>query len=203
MREQASLPPVPHSRFPITRPATPMRKLTVEEMHRLDVEAFRQAEKVPLTVVLDNVRSMHNVGSVLRTADAFRLERVVLCGITPCPPHPDIHKTALGAEDSVAWTHEASTLEAVRSLVREGVTVLAAEQVSGSTPLQAWRAVPGARYALVMGHEVRGVAQDVVDACHGALEIPQIGTKHSLNVSVSAGILLWEMFRQLRFGPRP
>ena len=177
-----------------------MRKLNIEEMARLDVEAFRRAEKVPLTVVLDNVRSMHNVGSVLRTADAFRLEGVVLCGITPCPPHSDIHKTALGAEDSVAWRYEASTLDAVRRLTAEGVVVLAAEQVEGATPLQTWRAEAGKRYAVVMGHEVRGVSQDVVDACRGALEIPQIGTKHSLNVSVSAGILLWEMFRQLRFG---
>lgn len=174
-----------------------MRKLTVEDLDRLDVAAFQAAPKLPVVVVLDNVRSLHNVGSVFRTADAFRLEGLVLCGITACPPSVEIHKTALGAEDSVAWRHETDTLAAVRRLQAEGYTVLAVEQVEDSLKLDAFRLAPDARYAFVLGNEVKGVRQDVVDACDDALEIPQYGTKHSLNVSVTAGIVLWEAARQL------
>lgn len=175
-----------------------MRKLTVEELCRMDVAAFHAAPKLPLVIVLDNIRSLHNVGSVFRTADAFRLAGLCLCGITACPPSVEIHKTALGAEDAVEWTYYADTLEAVRHLQAEGYTVLAVEQVEGSTSLDRFRADPARRYALVLGNEVKGVRQDVVDAADGALEIPQYGTKHSLNVSVSAGIVMWELERQLR-----
>lgn len=174
-----------------------MRKLTVEDLHRMDVAAFKEAEKLPLVMVLDNVRSLHNVGSVLRTADAFRVEKVYMCGITAVPPSPEIHKTALGAEDSVAWEYAESALSVVERLKAEGYTVLAVEQVEGSETLGKYRFAPGKHYALVMGNEVKGVQQQVVDACHQALEIPQYGTKHSLNVSVTAGIVMWEIARQL------
>lgn len=174
-----------------------MRKLTVEDLHRIDIDTFRRAEKLPLVMVLDNVRSLHNVGSVLRTADAFRLSGVYMCGITATPPSAEIHKTALGAEDSVSWTYCADTLEAVVRLQAEGYVVLAVEQVEGSEKLGTFRFDPRKKYALVMGNEVKGVRQDVVDRCDAALEIPQYGTKHSMNVSVTAGIVMWEAFRQL------
>lgn len=177
-----------------------MRKLTVEELCRMDVAAFKRSEKLPVVVVLDNVRSLHNVGSVFRTADAFRLQGICLCGITSCPPSAEIHKTALGAEDSVDWWYVADTLSAVRSLKADGYEVLSVEQVEGSVELGSFRVEQGKRYAIVMGNEVKGVRQDVVDESDGALEIPQFGTKHSLNVSVSAGIVMWEFARQMYFG---
>lgn len=173
-----------------------MHILKIEEMSRLTVDEFRHAEKLPLRVVLDDVRSMHNVGSVFRTADAFRVEGLVLCGITGRPPHNEIHKTALGAEDSVAWEYQPSAVEAVRGLQRQGYHVMAVEQVEHSTKLQ--RFVPQAdrHYAIVLGNEVHGVRQEVVDACDGCLEIPQRGTKHSMNVSVAAGIVMYKFFEQ-------
>ena len=176
------------------------RKLKVTEMGRLTVEEFRQADKMPLTVVLDNVRSMYNVGSVFRTSDAYRVERIVLCGITGRPPHPEIHKTALGAEDAVAWTYCADTLEAVRQLQQEGVKVYAVEQAEDSIDLshtQLSRPDSPQKIAVVFGNEVKGVQQSVVDACDGCLELPQFGTKHSLNVATTAGIVIWEMFKQM------
>ena len=160
-------------------------------MERLTAEEFRQAEKMPLTVVLDDVRSMHNVGSVLRTADAFRVEEVLLCGITGTPPHPEIHKTALGAEDSVSWRHCGSALQAVEELKARGTIVLSVEQAEGSTMLPSFQAERGTHYAIVMGNEVKGVHQEVIDASDGGLEIPQLGTKHSMNVSVTAGIVIY------------
>lgn len=172
-----------------------MRKLTVEDLNRIDVATFKQSEKLPLVMVLDNIRSLHNVGSVLRTADAFRLEAVYMCGITATPPSPEIHKTALGAEDSVTWRYYEDTLQAVNELKTQGYTVLAVEQVEGSLKLGEFSFTPGERYALVMGNEVKGVQQAVVDACDQALEIPQYGTKHSMNVSVTAGIVMWEVER--------
>ncbi|MGN0087215.1 MAG: RNA methyltransferase [Alloprevotella sp.] len=175
-----------------------MRKLQIEELGRLDVEAFRAAEKTPLVVVLDNVRSLHNVGSVFRTADAFRLAGVVLCGITAVPPAPEIHKTALGAEDSVQWSYFSDTLDALAALRADGYGLLAVEQVEGSHTLSAFPVEQGRKYALVLGNEVKGVRQEVVDACDAAVEIPQYGTKHSLNVSVTAGIVMWEFFKRLR-----
>lgn len=175
-----------------------MRKLTVEELNRMDIEEFHQSEKLPLIIVLDNIRSLHNVGSVFRTADAFRLQGVWLCGITACPPAAEIHKTALGAEDSVSWEYFEDTLDAVKRLQRKGYEVLAVEQVEGSLKLNTFRIDPAKRYALILGNEVKGVRQDVVDAADAALEIPQYGTKHSMNVSVTAGIVMWEFERQMR-----
>lgn len=169
-----------------------MRKLTVEDLNRIDVDTFKQAPKVPLVMVLDNIRSVHNVGSVLRTADAMRIEAVYMCGITATPPSAEMHKTALGAEDSVTWHYYNDTLQAVSELKAAGYVVLAVEQVEGSLKLGAFKFAPSKRYALVMGNEVKGVRQDVVDACDQALEIPQYGTKHSMNVSVTAGIVMWE-----------
>lgn len=164
----------------------------------MDVEAYKRSDKLPVIIVLDNIRSLHNVGSVFRTADAFRLAGIYLCGITACPPSVEIHKTALGAEDSVPWEYRADTLEAVSELRTAGYEILAVEQVEGSTMLDRLCVDASRRYALVMGNEVKGVRQDVVDACDGAVEIPQFGTKHSLNVSVSAGIVMWEIARQMR-----
>jgi tRNA G18 (ribose-2'-O)-methylase SpoU len=166
-------------------------------MQRLSVEEFREAEKLPLVVVLDDVRSMHNVGSVFRTSDAFRIERVCLCGITSTPPMAEIHKTALGAEDSVAWKYYQTVLEAVESLKADGYEILAVEQAHGSTMLQDFIPQFGKKYAVVFGNEVKGVHQEVVDASDGCLEIPQFGTKHSLNVSVTAGIVIWHFVSAL------
>lgn len=174
-----------------------MRKLTVEDLHRIDIAEFKASRKLPLIVVLDNIRSLHNVGSVLRTADAMRVEAVYMCGITATPPSAEIHKTALGAEDSVEWKYFSDTTEAVKRLKTEGYTVLAIEQVEGSFKLGTYQFSPNQRYALVLGNEVKGVGQETVNACNGALEIPQYGTKHSLNVSVTAGIVMWEAFSRL------
>ena len=175
-----------------------MRKLSITELHRISAEEFKQAEKLPLVVVLDNVRSLHNIGSVFRTADAFRIECICLCGITACPPHAEMHKTALGAEFTVDWRYVENTVEAVDDLRAAGYTVYAVEQVEGSTMLDSLRLDPAKRYAVVLGNEVKGVQQEVVDHCDGCIEIPQYGTKHSLNVSVTAGIVMWDLFKQLR-----
>lgn len=173
-----------------------MRKLRTIEMQRLSIDEFHEAKKLPLTVVLDDVRSLYNVGSVFRSSDAFRVEAVYLCGITATPPHPEIHKTALGGEDSVAWRYFNTATEAVQSLHDEGVTVYSIEQVEGSTKLQNLQLDTDKRYAVVLGNEVKGVHQEVVDMSDGCLEIPQFGTKHSLNVSVTAGIVIWEVAKQ-------
>lgn len=170
-----------------------MRKLKVTEMGRMSVEEYHAAEKQPLVVVLDCVRSLYNVGSVFRTSDAFRLSGVCLCGITAQPPHPEIHKTALGAEDSVPWRYFRQTEEAMQWLREMGYTLLAVEQCEGSTMLQDFQPEPAGKYAVVLGNEVKGVQQHIVDMCDGCLEIPQFGTKHSLNVSVAAGIVLWHL----------
>ena len=171
--------------------ATTMKKLRTIEMQRLSVDEFKQAEKLPLIVVLDDVRSMHNVGSVFRTGDAFRIAAVYLCGITSTPPSAEIHKTALGAEDSVEWKAFASAQEALISLKEAGIEVYSVEQAHGSTMLQDFKPEKGKRYAVVLGNEVKGVHQEVIDASDGCLEIPQFGTKHSMNVSVTAGIIIW------------
>ena len=168
-----------------------MRKVRTIEMKRLTVEEFQQAEKLPLIVVLDDVRSMYNVGSVFRTCDTFRVEAVYLCGISCTPPATEIHKTALGAEDSVDWRYFKTALEAVEELKGRGVTVYSIEQAEGSTKLPEFKPEPGKPYAIVMGNEVKGVHQEVIDASNGCLEIPQYGTKHSMNVSVTAGIVIW------------
>lgn len=168
-------------------------------MERLSVEQFREAEKLPLVVVLDDVRSMYNVGSIFRTGDAFRIEAVYLCGISAQPPATEIHKTALGAEDSVAWRHFATAAEAVTQLKADGYEVLAVEQVEHSTKLHKFTPIKGRRYAVVLGNEVKGVHQEVVDLCDGCLEITQFGTKHSMNVSVTAGIIINHFSTAIRY----
>ena len=170
-----------------------MKKLTIDEMHRLSAEEFRKAEKLPLVVILDNVRSQHNVGAVFRTADAFRLKEVLLCGICCCPPNQEIHKTALGAEDTVNWRYFKNTLDAVHALKEEGYTVYAVEQAHQSRTLETVAGDLPDKVAIVLGHEVFGVQQEVVDTSDGCIEIPQYGTKHSLNVSVTAGIVIYTL----------
>lgn len=160
-------------------------------MDRLSLTEFHVSDKFPLVVVLDHVRSLYNVGSVFRTSDAFRLQGVCLCGITATPPHPEIHKTALGAEDSVEWKYFEKTEDAVAMLKEQGYTVLAIEQCEGSTMLQDFKYEKERKYAIVLGNEVKGVQQQIVDSCDGCIEIPQYGTKHSMNVSVTAGIVIW------------
>jgi tRNA G18 (ribose-2'-O)-methylase SpoU len=174
-----------------------MRKWKVTELNRLSAEAYKGSPKLPLIVVLNDVRSMHNVGSVFRTSDAFRVESVYLCGITACPPQAEIHKTALGAEDTVDWVYFEDALDAVVKLRREGYTLCAVEQAEGSVMLDVLSLDKGRKYAVIFGNEVKGVCQPVFDACDLCIEIPQYGTKHSLNVSVSAGIVLWDMFTKL------
>lgn len=173
-----------------------MKKKLVTEMGRIGREEFLSSRKLPLTVVLDNIRSLHNVGSVFRTSDAFRVERIMLCGITATPPSAEIHKTALGAEDVVPWLHFPDTMEAVTLLKNEGYEVYSIEQCEGSVALQDFPLQGGKRYAIIMGNEVKGVQQQVVDASDGAIEIPQFGTKHSLNVSVTAGMVIWEFAKK-------
>lgn len=174
-----------------------MRKLLNEELGRPTLEEYAKIDKLPVTVVLDNVRSAQNVGSFFRTADAFGIEHVALCGISCTPPNREIHKTALGAELSVAWSYYPTTLECVAKLRSEGYRILAVEQIENSTMLDKFVAESNTKYALVFGNEVEGVDQAIADVVDGAIEIPQVGIKHSLNVSVSAGILMWEMFRQV------
>ena len=175
-----------------------MQKTTIEEMHRLSVEAYHAAEKLPIVIVLDNVRSQHNIGAVFRTADAFRLEAMWLCGICCCPPNQEIHKTALGAELTVDWQYRKETLDAVRELQEAGYMVYAVEQAHGSTMLNDIQLRKGEKVAIVLGHEVFGVQQAVVDAADGCIEIPQYGTKHSLNVSVTAGIVMYALSSAMR-----
>jgi 23S rRNA (guanosine2251-2'-O)-methyltransferase len=172
-----------------------MKKLRNEELNRKTVDEFKQAGKNPVMVVLDNVRSLNNTGSIFRTCDAFLIEGICLCGITATPPHREISKTALGATESVRWKYFETTLEAVEALRGEGYQIYAVEQTVHSCALHELVITPGEKYALVFGHEINGVGQDVVDVCDGAIEIPQHGTKHSLNIAVSAGIVLWEFFR--------
>lgn len=173
------------------------RKKLVTEMGRMNGEDFRSADKLPLVVVLDNVRSLHNVGSVFRTGDAFRVKKIVLCGITATPPQAEIHKTALGAEDVVEWQYFESTMDAVAMLRQEGYNIFSIEQCEGSIALQEFETREGESYAVILGNEVKGVQQAVVDASDGAIEIPQFGTKHSLNVSVTAGMVIWEFAKML------
>ena len=172
-----------------------MKKIPNDALGRISPEEFISMERCPVVVVLDNIRSMNNVGSFFRTGDAFAIERIILCGITGTPPNREIHKTALGAELTVPWEYQKSTLDAVEQLKAENYTLLAVEQVEGAVSLDQWEPGPDFRIALIFGNEVEGVQQAVVDLCDEAIEIPQMGTKHSLNVSVSGGAVLWEAFR--------
>ena len=174
-----------------------MRKLKNEELNRKTVVDFKEATKTPLILILDNIRSLNNIGSVFRSADAFLVEKIYLCGITAVPPHRDIHKTALGATDNVAWEYVENTLVVVKKLQEEGTSVWAIEQTENATLLNSFKPKPKTKHAFVLGNEVRGVSQEVVSACGQALEIPQYGTKHSLNISVATGIIVWDYFTKI------
>lgn len=172
-----------------------MRKLSMAELQRKSVEDFKEAEKVPVVIVLDNIRSMHNVGSIFRTADGFLIKGIYLCGFTPCPPHRDINKTALGATETVDWSYFSTTMEAALRLKEQGFTLVAVEQVEESLSPERLEFPENGQLALIFGNEVDGVSEEVLSLCEAAIEIPQMGMKHSLNVSVAAGIVLWEMFK--------
>lgn len=176
-----------------------MRKLANSELERKSIEDFKQAEKTPLIIVLDDIRSLHNIGSVFRTADAFLIEKIYLCGITATPPNKEIHKTALGATETVSWEYAKDVLEVIDNLQKENVAVMAIEQVENSISLQEFVPQNGQKYAFVFGNEVKGVSQQAIKKCEGTIEIPQLGTKHSLNISVSAGIVVWDLFQKLNF----
>lgn len=173
-----------------------MKKLSLEELHRLSVDQFQSETKFPITLVLDNVRSLHNVGSAFRTADAFRLEKIILCGITGTPPHREIEKSALGATQSVAWSYAEDAAGTVKNLKADGYRIVAAEQTTESIPLQQFRYSDSEKLAIIFGNEVNGVSVPVLDHVESAVEIPQFGTKHSLNVSVCLGIVIWEIIRK-------
>lgn len=175
-----------------------MRKLKITELNRISIEEFKEADKLPLVVVLDDIRSLHNIGSVFRTADAFRIECIYLCGIKATPPHPEMHKTALGAEFTVDWKYVNNAVETVDNLRSEGYVVYSVEQAEGSIMLDELTLDRSKKYAVVMGNEVKGVQQEVIDHSDGCIEIPQYGTKHSLNVSVTAGIVIWDLFKKLK-----
>jgi 23S rRNA (guanosine2251-2'-O)-methyltransferase len=174
-----------------------MQKTPNEALERLDVAGFKAAHKTPLIIVLDNIRSLNNIGSVFRTADAFLVSKIYLCGITAQPPHKDINKTALGATDTVAWEYRESTLELVKELQSQSIAVWSVEQAQGATFLDQMTLAPQKTYALIFGNEVKGVQQTVVNASDGVVEIPQFGTKHSLNISVSAGVVVWDFWKKL------
>ncbi|WP_343589505.1 RNA methyltransferase [Flavobacterium sp.] len=176
-----------------------MRKLENSELDRKSIEDFKKSEKTPLILVLDDIRSLHNIGSVFRTADAFLIEKIILCGITATPPNKEIHKTALGATETVAWEHHESVLEVIENLKKENVLTMAIEQVESAVFLQDFKIEKDQKYALVFGNEVYGVSQEAVAICDGCIEIPQLGTKHSLNISVSAGIVVWDLFQKMNW----
>lgn len=174
------------------------RKLKNSELNRMNPESFKQASKTPLIIILDNIRSLNNIGSVFRTADAFLVEKIYLCGITAKPPHKDIQKTALGATDSVSWEYKEDTVALTKSLQNEGVFIASIEQAEGSISLDEFKPESGQKYALIFGNEVKGVQQEIVSMSDAVIEIPQYGTKHSLNISVSAGVVIWDLFAKLK-----
>lgn len=176
-----------------------MRKLENSELERKSIEDFKKSEKTPLILVLDDIRSLHNIGSVFRTADAFLIEKIILCGITATPPNKEIHKTALGATETVAWEHHENVLEVIENLKKENILTMAIEQVESAVFLQDFKIEKKQKYALVFGNEVFGVAQEAVKLCDGCIEIPQLGTKHSLNIAVSAGIVVWDLFQKINW----
>ncbi|PWH84262.1 RNA methyltransferase [Algibacter marinivivus] len=174
-----------------------MRKLKNSELDRLSIEGFKDAKKTPIIIILDNIRSLNNIGSVFRTSDAFLIEKIYLCGITAKPPHKDIHKTALGSTDTVDWEHVENTLDLVKHLQTKNVKVCSIEQAENATMLNDFKVEPDTKYALIFGNEVKGVSQEVVSASDVIIEIPQFGTKHSLNISVSCGVVTWDLFSKL------
>ena len=173
-----------------------MKKLKNKDLQRISIEEFKVAKKTPITIVLDNVRSALNVGSVFRTSDAFVIEKIILCGITACPPNKEIRKAALGSTESVEWEYVKDTIDAVQQLIKEGYHVVAIEQADKSTQLNEFE-LPKKPIAIIMGNEVNGVAQEVINECNTVIEIPQFGTKHSLNISVTTGIVIWELWKKL------
>ncbi|MEH6535261.1 MAG: RNA methyltransferase [Psychroserpens sp.] len=175
-----------------------MRKLKNNELDRLDVDEFKSAEKTPLIIILDNIRSLNNIGSVFRTSDAFLVEKIYLCGITATPPHNDIRKTALGSTETVDWEYAEHTIDIVNKLKSKNVKVISIEQAERATMLNEFQPEPDQKYALVFGNEVKGVSQDVVNASDIVIEIPQFGTKHSLNISVSCGVVVWDVFSKMK-----
>ncbi|WP_395045184.1 RNA methyltransferase [Flavobacterium sp.] len=175
-----------------------MRKLENIELERKSVEDFKNSKKTPIIIILDDIRSLNNIGSVFRTCDAFLIEKIYLCGITAIPPNKEIHKTALGATETVAWEYHSNVLEVISNLKENSVKVLAIEQVENSILLNNFTPIQDHKYALVFGNEVYGVSQDAIKMCDGTLEIPQLGTKHSLNISVSAGIVIWDIFTKMK-----
>ncbi len=175
-----------------------MRKLKNSELDRLSIDAFKQSDKTPVIVILDNIRSLNNIGSVFRTSDAFLIEKIYLCGITAKPPHKDMHKTALGSTETVAWEYAENTLELVEKLKKQNVQIASIEQAENATMLNDFKPKANTTYAIVFGNEVKGVQQKVVDASDVVLEIPQYGTKHSLNISVSVGVVIWDLFCKLK-----
>ena len=186
--------------FILPQKEKPMRKLNMDELNRISKEDFETAEKLPIIIVLDNIRSLSNVGAFFRTADAFRIKELLLCGITACPPHREIHKTALGADETVRWRYFETTEAACKALKAEGYRIFAVEQVEGSLPLQDFEFEPNTAYLL--GNEVEGVSDEALQYCEGAIELPQEGTKHSINVSVCAGIVMWKAFEHLFLKPK-
>lgn len=176
-----------------------MRKLKNSELARIDVEEFKITEKIPLIVVLDNIRSLNNIGSVFRTSDAFLIDKIYLCGITAKPPHKDIQKTALGATDSVDWEYIEDTLQLIKKLKKLKIKTISIEQADNSTLLQDFTIEKDQKYAVILGNEVKGVQQEVVSASDFCIEIPQFGTKHSLNISVSCGVVLWDLFKKIKY----
>lgn len=174
-----------------------MRKLANSELDRKNIDEFKQAEKTPIIIVMDDIRSLHNIGSVFRTSDAFLIEKIYLCGITATPPNKEIHKTALGATDTVTWEYVQNILDAIEILKQNDVVIYAVEQVEHSIMLNDFQIEKNKKYALIFGNEVKGVSQEAIEKCDGVIEIPQLGTKHSLNISVSAGIVVWDLFRKL------
>lgn len=176
-----------------------MRKLKNSELGRIDVETFKKSDKTPIILILDNIRSLNNIGSVFRTSDAFLVEKIYLCGITAKPPHKDIQKTALGATETVDWEYAENVLDTVIKLQKKGVFVAAIEQVEHSTSLEKFNIKKDKKYAFVFGNEVKGVQQEVVSICDDCIEIPQFGTKHSLNISVSVGVVLWDIFKKMKY----
>ncbi|MCK5814568.1 MAG: RNA methyltransferase [Flavobacteriaceae bacterium] len=176
-----------------------MRKLKNSELNRIDVDGFKKTSKIPLIVILDNIRSLNNVGSVFRTSDAFVIEKIYLCGITAQPPHKEIHKTALGATESVEWEHVENVVGLIEKLKAENIKIASIEQAENSTMLQNFTIEPNQKYAVVFGNEVKGVQQEVVSNSDYCIEIPQFGTKHSLNISVSVGVVLWDLFKKMRY----
>ncbi|WP_396182885.1 RNA methyltransferase [Flavobacterium sp.] len=174
-----------------------MRKLANSELERKNINEFKDAKKTPIIIILDDIRSLHNIGSVFRTSDAFLIEKIYLCGITATPPNKEIHKTALGATETVEWEYQKNILDVITKLKALKVAIYAIEQVENSTLLQDFKVDLNKKYALVFGNEVKGVSQEAIQLCKGVIEIPQLGTKHSLNISVSAGIVVWDLFQKL------